>query len=295
MNEDDHTSVTKAPPEQRTTVLVHRSAVERPLLSDAIRRTKLGLKGREVRGKLLFDVGVQNRLELPYTATSDEGSAEKVAAIRRALGRRLDHIHETRQEDDSSYHSSIDNRSSVALVTALPPSHESGGWRCHAILPEPLEEGGSVCLQANSPSTSECTRCKQPRPNLRPQFAYLRHVSYCVRRRRREYTHRIIAECDDELGRCEGAEREAIERISTNPRDQDDDESLMMDVDCIQKGVWQRVNAKALVPLLSSRQEELKERLSTARGELAIMIQVSCEPPRPRRQSILSHTSAGVV
>ncbi|EJK67625.1 hypothetical protein THAOC_11317, partial [Thalassiosira oceanica] len=278
MNEDNDGVVqTQAPPPRsaRATVLVRQSAVERPLLSDAIRRTNLGLKDREVRGKLLFRV--QDRLDLPYTATSDEASAKKVAAIRRALGRRLEHIHETRQEDDASYHSLIESRSSVALVTALPPSHESGGWRCHAFLPESLEEGGSVCLQANSPSTRECTRCKSPKPNLRPQFAYLRHISYCVRRRRREYTHRIIAECDDELERCESADREARALLGNSTVDQEDDEFLMMDVDCIQRGVWQRVNARDLLPLLSSRQDELKHRLSTARGELAIMIQASYE------------------
>jgi len=237
-NDTGTAGVVQTPP--RTSVLVRQYHAERPLLSEAIRRTKLGLKDREVRGKLLFDVQIKDRLDLPYTAASDGASAEKVSAIRRALCRRLEHVHETRQEDDVSYHSSIDSGQSVVLVRALPPSHESGGWRCHASSPGTLEEGGSACLQANSPAALSCRKCNSAKPNLRPQFAYLRLISHCVRRRRREYTHRIIAECDGELERCESAEREASERIAlleTSSVDQEADEFLMMDVDCIQVGV----------------------------------------------------------
>lgn len=118
---------------------------------------------------------------------------------------------------------------------------------------------------------------------------------------------RIIKECDAELEMCDAAEREATDRISAYERnaekqtqgvdsipsstpdtetseiseENENDESfevhaedeLMMDVNLVQKGAWQRVNARVLLTTLATRKLALNHRLATARTELSIMIQ----------------------
>ena len=238
-------------------------------------------------------------LELPPTREFDESesSNDVIAAVRVTLCRRFEELHTSRREDDISYFDGVEKGTEVNVITALPPGYERGGWRCHA---KSMKSTGSdqvvvECLYPNRPQDEICTKCQHPKPNLRPQFAYLRLLPPGLRRQRREY-ERIIKSCDYELERCDAAENEAVERIAKQKEESDicttaaidevqgandaesayhslDEEALMMDVDLVQKGVWQRVDARALLPMLASRKIELNNRLSTARAELSIMIQ----------------------
>ena len=106
------------------------------------------------------------------------------------------------------------------------------------------------------------------------KFAYLRLLAPAIRKQRKEY-ERIIHSCDTELCRCEATERDATQRIEGD--NEDDEETLMMDVDLVSSGVFQRIDACSLLPMLASRKEELNKRLVSARVELSIMIQSTYE------------------
>ena len=95
-----------------------------------------------------------------------------------------------------------------------------------------------------------------------------------IRKQRKEY-ERIIHSCDTELCRCEATERDATQRIEGD--NEDDEETLMMDVDLVSSGVFQRIDACSLLPMLASRKEELNKRLVSARVELSIMTQSTYE------------------
>lgn len=271
----------------RRTVHNRQTAIANPIMADAIRRTRLGMKTGEVRGKLKFSV--PKILHLPPTDSFDNvnsneisNSGLKAAATRVALYRRFEDLNSSRKEDDSSYFDAVGNGVEVTVVSPLPPHYERGGWRCHAKINKLVtnssgDQTAGECLYPNRPQDQQCTKCTTLKPSLRPEFAYLRLISPSIRRQRREY-ERIIRSCDHELTRCDTAERDAAEQIAAFEKgDVEDEEDLIMDIDLVQEGVWQRVDVRDCDQLLASRKAELKKRLATARAEISIMIQCSYE------------------
>jgi hypothetical protein len=140
---------------------------------------------------------------------------------------------------------------------------------------------------------------------MRPEFSYLRLITPGVRRQRILYT-RTIQGIDNELERCDVAERQATEKLAefdrllveqkgkaspnsdkakSLPELSDMEESLMMDMDLVSQ-VWQRMNARTLLPMLVTRKLELSSQLSKYRGELAVMIQSTFELAVPHLQRL---------
>ncbi|KAL7468489.1 hypothetical protein ACHAXS_008724 [Conticribra weissflogii] len=62
---------------------------------------------------------------------------------------------------------------------------------------------------------------------------------------------------------------------------------LMMDVDLVQTGVWQRINARSLLPMLPERMARAEKRLEDARAELCIVIQSTYELAIPHAQKVV--------
>jgi hypothetical protein len=108
------------------------------------------------------------------------------------------------------------------------------------------------------------------------------------------------------LERCDVAERQATEKLAefdrllveqkgeaspnsdkakSLPELSDMEESLMMDMDLVSQ-VWQRMNARTLLPMLVTRKLELSSQLSKYRGELAVMIQSTFELAVPHLQRL---------
>ncbi|KAL7539952.1 hypothetical protein ACHAXR_009742 [Thalassiosira sp. AJA248-18] len=301
----------------RKTIRARQTAIQNPMMMDAMRRTRLGLKSGEVTGKLTFVVPKSRVLYLPPTPDDNSEISRKMSVARETLCRRFEALHPSRKEDDASYFDAVERGTEVTLITALPAGYEKGGWRCHAKTNSTAASGQVVqeCLHVNRAVDECCVECQCPKPNIRPEFAYLRLLPPGMRRQRKEY-ERIIKQCDDELIRVDAAEREASERVAVFEKRSDeldqevdntgsntsnpgtsaendnessefnDDEDLMMDVDLVQKGTWQRVNAKALLPMLASRKIALHNRLSIARAELSIMIQASFDLAIPHVQKV---------
>lgn len=300
----------------RKTMMARKTAIQNPMMMDAIRRTRLALKNGEVSGQLTLVLPKSSVLNLPSTLDHDDSSLKSsaIAAARETLCRRFEALHQPRKEDDASYFHAVETERKVTLVTPLPPGYERGGWRCHAktSTTDCADHVVVECLHPNKPQDESCGKCQGPKPNIRPEYAYLRLLSLGVRRQRREYM-RIIKECDHELERCDIAESEATEQIAafdnmleqsrtsdvadssdgncddTSAKEKEvdeEDEALMMDVDLVQKGVWQRVNARTLLPTIASRKLKLNHRLASARAELAIMIQASFELAVPHLQRV---------
>ncbi|KAL9189729.1 hypothetical protein ACHAXT_009404 [Thalassiosira profunda] len=179
------------------------------------------------------------------------------------------------REDDKPYFDAIEQGTVVTLVTALPPQYNKGGWRCHAKSTSAASGEVGECLQANQAADMSCIKCQSPKPNLRAEYLYLRLLPRGLRRQRREF-ERIIRDADGELNRCDAAESEANERIAAVEANADGDgEELMMKVDLVQRGVWQSVDARSLLPILAERKSALNNKLSGARAELAIMVQAA--------------------
>jgi hypothetical protein len=260
----------------RKTVLIRKSAMQNPFLSDATRRTKLAMRNGEVKGRLKFIVQQSKLLVLPPTIDGHEFSI--VAKARETLCRRFTFLHPSRMEDDDPYTEAVKQGNEVTVITALPQGYSMGGWRCHAKL---NSSEGTECLHPNGSLVETCNRCNHPKPKLRQEFAYLRLMTPGVRRQRKEY-ERIMKGIDSEFVRCDLAEHEAREKVAAYDKqlkllelngDVIDEETwLMMDVDLV-NNVWQRVNARTLLPLIAERRLELGPKLATARGELAILIQ----------------------
>jgi len=247
-----------------------QTAIEHPMMADAIRKLRLGgMKSNEVKGRLKFTVPKNNILALP---NSNGESSRDVAAVKVTLCRRFEDLHQSRKEDETAY---LDAKE-VTIITALPPNYESGGWRCHAKIESTTDDQviSVECLHPNRPQDKMCTKCTSPRPDIRQEFAYLRLLAPAIRKQRKEY-ERIIHSCDTELCRCEATERDATQRIEEG--NEDDEETLMMDVDLVSSGVFQRIDACSLLPMLAKREKELNKRLVSARVELSIMIQSTYE------------------
>jgi len=250
-----------------------QTSIQHPMMADAIRKLRLGMKTNEVKGRLKFTVPKSSVLKLP---PSNGESSRDVAAVKVTLCRRFEDLHPSRKEDDTTYLDAVENDKEVLIISALPPNWESGGWRCHAKIESTTNDQviSVECLHPNRPQDKTCTKCTSPRPNIKSAFAYLRLLAPAIRKQRKEY-ERIIHSCDTELCRCEATERDATQRIEEG--NEDDEETLMMDVDLVSSGVFQRIDACSLLPMLSERKEKLNKRLVSARVELSIMIQSTYE------------------
>ncbi|KAL3787462.1 hypothetical protein ACHAW5_009000 [Stephanodiscus triporus] len=285
---------------QRRTILARKTAILNPILSDARRRTMLGMRSGESKGRLKFFVQRSKILVLPPTL--------EMAAARETLCRRFESLHPSRREDDASYIDAVTQGTEVIVITALPQGYSCGGWRCHA---KTTSSGCDQveCLHPNGPQNKSCMKCQSPKPNIRPEFSYLRLITPGVRRQRQEYV-RIIQGIDHEFERCDTAEREATEKLAefnrvlveqkgetrdalvffsdkakSLPELSVMEESLMMDIDLVSQ-VWQRIDARTLLPLIATRKVELSLQLSRARAELAIMIQSTFELAVPHLQRL---------
>lgn len=256
----------------RQATLFNRSSMEMH------RKTRLAMTSGETQGSLQFVVSRNKLLRLP---PSKDGDVDALAAraVRTTLYRRFECLQPNRQEDDAPYLDAICQGMTVSLVKALPKGYERGGWRCHALIEQ------KECLHPNKAHGRCCAKCHSPKPiNLKPAFTYIRLLLPGMRQQRREYV-RMIKECDSELCRCEVAEQEANAKIGDFDdrieqglvQVEDEEVELTMDVDLIQKGVWQRGNARTLLPMLLSRKDDLHSRLRSARAEVAIMIQCTYE------------------
>ena len=176
------------------------------------------------------------------------------------------------------------------------------------------------CLHPNISEDERCVKCQSIMPVMKPEFARLRLLSPGMRNQCKEYLQ-IIQECDSELERCEAAEKEARKRIcavdgastensfgesndldnanihkneakfdvaeSESSIENDIEDPLMMDIDLVQRGVWQRVNSRSLIPMLEARIGKSKNRLAEARAELCIMIQSAYQLAVPHAQKIV--------
>lgn len=286
----------------RRTILVRKTAILNPILSDARRRTMLGMRSGESKGRLKFFVQRSKLLVLPPTP--------EMAAARETLCRRFEFLHPSRREDDASYIDAVEQGTEVIVITALPQGYSCGGWRCHAKTTSCSGCDQVECLHPNGPQNMCCTKCQCPKPNIRPEFSYLRLFAPGVRRQRQEYV-RIIQGIDHEFERCDTAEREATVKLAEFDRvlvEQNGEardapvsfsdktkslpelsvmeESLMMDIDLVSQ-VWQRIDARTLLPLIAARKVDLSLQLSRARAELAIMIQSAFELAVPHLQRLV--------
>jgi len=261
----------------RQATLINRAAMEMH------RTTRLSMTSDEIEGSLNFIVPMNKLLRLPPSTDS-----ALAIAVRTTFYRRFECLQPNRQEDDAPYLEAVRQGTPVCLVKALPKDYKRGGWRCHTLVEE------KECLHPNKAHDMCCSKCLTPKPNLKPAFAYLRLLLPGMRQQRREYV-RMIKECDSELCRCELAEQEANAKIvDYNDRvekglvqAEDEEVELTMDVDLIQKGVWQRGNAKSLLPMLFERKNDLHARLRRARAEVAIMIQCTYELAVVHAQTIV--------
>lgn len=238
------------------------------------RTTRLAMTSGETQGSLHFVVRRNKLLIIP----SSTGSDSHTIAVRTTLYRRFETLDPDRQEDDVPYLNAVKEGMTVQLVKALPKGYERGGWRCHALV------GAKECMHPNKAHEKCCSKCHTKKPHLKPAYAHLRLLLPGMRQQRREYV-RMIKECDSELCRCEAAEQIANDKIAAFDdkvekgliQAEEEEVELTMDVDLIQKGVWQRGNARSLLPMLFDRKHDLHTRLRTARAEIAIMIQCTYE------------------
>ena len=238
------------------------------------RSTRLAMTSGETQGALNFIVPRNKLIRLPPSSASNS----IVIAVRTTLYRRFESLRPNRQEDDAPYLDAVRQGMPVKLVKALPKGYDRGGWRCHALV------GEIGCMHPNKAHDKCCSKCHTNKPNLKPAFAHLRLLLPGMRQQRREYV-RMIKEYDSELCRCEVAEQDANDKIANFDdmiekglvQAEDEEIELTMDVDLIQKGVWQRGNARSLLPMLFDRKHDLNNRLRSARAEVAIMIQCTYE------------------
>ena len=190
------------------TILARQTAIHNPMLVDAVRRTRLGLKGGEVEARLKFSVPKDRALRMSSVQGDSHNAGSKIALCRRFEG-----LHPSRKEDDASYFGAVAKGMEVTLVTALPAHWENGSWRCHAGKSCSPIKTRAKCLHPNRPDADCCIQCQSPKLDLRPEFAHLRLLLPGMRRQRTEY-ERIIFECDSDLRRCDAAEQEALDRIA---------------------------------------------------------------------------------
>ena len=288
----------------RKTILARKTAILNPILSDATRRTKLGMRLGETKGRLNFVVQRSKLLVLPPTPKDDSETSRALAAARETLCRRCEVLHPSRRENDAAYIEAVEQGTEVIVIAALPRGYTRGGWRCHTKTKSHSNDQVE-CFHPNGPTDVTCMKCQSPKPSMRPEFSYLRLITPGVRRQRILYT-RTIQGIDNELERCDVAERQATEKLAefdrllveqkgkaspnsdkakSLPELSDMEESLMMDMDLVSQ-VWQRMNARTLLPMLVTRKLELSSQLSKYRGELAVMIQSTFELAVPHLQRL---------
>jgi hypothetical protein len=259
-----------------------KTALASPMLADMARRSKLQMKNGEAQGTLSFRVDKTNLLRL---SPSD--------VVRTTLLRRIEGLSAGQIDDDSSYYDTV-NSQAQANVTIVLPVPAGGGWRCHALVE------GQECLHPNLLADQTCNACSAVLPKLKPEFQHLRILSHSIRSQSKEYI-RIIRKADLEITKCETAEEEARKRLEAAGERQvgmdgdaissadsdDEDEELMMNVELVQSGAWQRVHANTVVSTMKQRKAKSLYMLNAAKAELAIMIQSSYELAAHHSQKIV--------
>jgi hypothetical protein len=269
-----HQSVQQA---RKTTLLT-------PMLAEMHRRAKLKMKPGEVEGTLTFAVAKSNLLRLNDTDP-----------VRRTLLRCIEGLSESRIHDDSSYYNAVERGQTVTVLLPLPEGYNEGGWRCHAI------NGTVECLHPNKAHDDACVACQTRKPMLKANFHYLRTMSHSIRSQTKEYL-RSIKELDAELTKCERAEVEAAERLASaaekqvdghesdtfsKDNDEDVDDDLMMNVELVQAGVWNRVHAATVLSMMKPRKAKSLQLLNSAKSQLSLMTQSAYELAAPHAQKVI--------
>lgn len=256
------------------------TTILQPILQEMHRICVLKKKQGEVTGILMFNVKGSQLLIL--------SAAEDTASLRTTLYRRIVGLSASRVDDDTPYYDAVKNGRQVTVVLPLPEGFSVGGWRCHAV-----NCFGDECLQSNKDHNSMCLKCSTPLPKLKPEFKHLRLLSRSIRSLSRQYL-RIIKETDAELTKCERAEHEARERLASSTTtmrvgesDKEEEEELMMNVELMQQGVWNRVHASTVLAMIAPRHEKALQLHASAKAELTIMIQDVYQLAAPHAQKVI--------
>ena len=129
----------------RKTILARKTAILNPILSDATRRTKLGMRNGETKGRLTFVVQRSKLLVLPPTPKDGSVTSRAMAAARETLCRRIEVLHPSRRENDASYFEAVEQGTEVTVIAALPR------WRCHTKITSSSSHDQVECFHPNGP------------------------------------------------------------------------------------------------------------------------------------------------
>eukprot|EP00978_Attheya_sp_CCMP212_P004992 scaffold11004_cov38-Attheya_sp.AAC.1 len=185
------------------------------------------MKGGEVKGKPKFAVPKSKLLELPTQLDYESERSALTEAVRETSCLRIEALHPSRKVDDVSYFEAVERGTEVALVTALHLGDERGG--------------GVVISQ------------------LTPAVKWNAFTPIDLKTKQ-EATDRIAAferrESDKQSQEVDNTLRSTSDIKEASYRNEAEaaEDSLMMDVDLVQKGVWQRTSARTLLPKLKNFQ-----------------------------------------
>eukprot|EP00956_Cyclotella_meneghiniana_P003585 scaffold4392_cov63-Cyclotella_meneghiniana.AAC.5 len=264
---------------QQSIQRARQTTILQPMLQEMHRRSVLKKQQGEVRGVLIFNVKNDQLLDL-------SSAADDTVSTRVTLNRRIEGLSASRIDDDTPYYDAVKNGRQVTVVLPLPEGFSDGGWRCHAV-----NSSGDECLQPNNHHNDKCLKCNTSLPSLKPQFKYLRILSHAIRSLTEDYV-RIIKESDTEMTKCERAEHDARERLATTTRvgdtgKEEEEEELMMNVELMQSGIWNRVHARTVLTMIRPRYEKALQLHKSAKAELSIMTQDAYQLAAPHAQKVI--------
>ena len=92
--------------------------------------------------------------------------------------------------------------------------------------------------------------------------------------------------------KCERAEHDARERLATTTRvgdtgKEEEEEELMMNVELMQSGIWNRVHARTVLTMIRPRYEKALQLHKSAKAELSIMTQDAYQLAAPHAQKVI--------
>lgn len=179
------------------------------------------------------------------------------------------------------------------MITTAP---KNGRWVCIKRLPACRNES---CSTINAASFLKCWSCHGDRPTLRPIFAYLQRVAGAAKKEIQELTRQIYL-LDEELWKNEEALKLTIQHtvnmkvkptlvFSANNKDGIPKEHLSTEIDLnlVQNGVIQRIEANAAVPHIKENIATLSNRLFQARCKLTLLFHFIYEKAVPHLQRFL--------